>query len=299
MENYNNHHTAGFPGETYIILPTETFINYAEHEQVKRMYLTDVGYFPHARNHFRERSVGIEEYIFIYCTAGKGTISIAGSDYAIKANEAFCIPRFTAHRYYADKDDPWSILWVHIKGTDLRFFPVDSLKVIRFASDNAMNRMRFMFELLFRVLGGVYSLGNFIYISQVLQLMLAETYNREKAGSAEDQNKHVTSVIRYMQSHMETALTLDDIAAHFKMSKSYLNIIFQKYTQHSPIDFYISLKMKYACRLLKTTDKHIYEIAELVGYSDQYYFSRLFRKTVGMPPKKYRLSDASIYTETP
>ena len=45
------------------VLPTESFRDYVEHPQVRRMYLTDVGFFPCAAHHYRERRDGIEEFI--------------------------------------------------------------------------------------------------------------------------------------------------------------------------------------------------------------------------------------------
>ena len=53
----------GFRGEQMIVLPTESFQAYMEHPQVKRMYLTDIGFFPCAKHHFRERREGIEEEV--------------------------------------------------------------------------------------------------------------------------------------------------------------------------------------------------------------------------------------------
>ena len=77
---------------------------------------------------------------------------------------------------------------------------------------NATNRMQFLSELLFRVLESNYTLGNFIYISQVLEMILSETYYREKHNA-----------------------TLEQVVDEFEMSKSYLNAIFQKYSQHAPM----------------------------------------------------------------
>ncbi|MCD7832580.1 MAG: hypothetical protein LUH00_01110 [Lachnospiraceae bacterium] len=51
METYNEWKKDGFKGERMIVLPTESFQEYAEHPQVKRLYLTDVGFFPHAAHH--------------------------------------------------------------------------------------------------------------------------------------------------------------------------------------------------------------------------------------------------------
>ena len=58
------------------VLPTESFQEYVEHPLVKSLYLTDVGYYPRAKGHFRERKEGIEEYILLYCTEGRGTVEI-------------------------------------------------------------------------------------------------------------------------------------------------------------------------------------------------------------------------------
>lgn len=280
-----------------LVLPTESFQEYMEHPLVRRLYLTDVGYFPHAAHHYRERKDGIEEYIYLYCMEGSGTIVVEGKEYVLHANQAFCIPRFKGHRYYASEKDPWSILWVHFKGEDIAQYPLESCQKIAFTSQHATNRMQFLFELLIRVLESNYTLGNFIYISQVLGMILAETYYREKHHTTQEQNKHVTNVIRYMYKHLEENMTLEQIAQEFQLSKSYLNAIFQKYTQHAPMDFFISLKMKRACQLLRASDCYIYEVAQRLGYSDQYYFSRIFKKIVGMSPKEYRESDAIHFKE--
>ena len=201
----------GFRGEKMIVPPTESFQNYVEHPLVKRLYLTDVGAFPHAEHHFRERKDGAEEYIYIYCMEGSGTIEVEGVSRTLRANQAFCIPRFRGHRYYASEKDPWTILWVHFKGTDTEYYPLEECRLINFNSQNATNRIQFLFELLFRVLESNYTLGNFIYISQVLEMILSETYHREKHNTTLEQNKHVTNVIRYMYKHLDENLTLEQV----------------------------------------------------------------------------------------
>ncbi|MDO4275821.1 MAG: AraC family transcriptional regulator [Eubacteriales bacterium] len=298
MERLNEKKQDGFKGEWMFVLPTETFQAYAEHPQVRRLYLTDVGFFPHAAQHYRERKEGIEEYIFIYCMEGSGIIELnGGTRIVLKENEAFCIPGNCGHKYYACQENPWSILWVHFKGEDVAYYPLEECRVVKFQSINSSSRMLSLFELLLRVLGGNYTLGNFIYISQVLSLILGETYFREKDYTTLEQNKHVTNVIRFMYKHLQENLTLEEVAREFDFSKSYLHAIFQKYTQHAPMDFYIQLKIKEACKLLRSTDLYIYEIGMRLGYKDQYYFSRIFKKVTGVSPKEYRENGAVHYEE--
>ena len=278
----------GFKDEQYFIIPTESFGNYAEHPLVKALYLTDVGFFPNAGNHYKEREDGIEEYILIYCADGEGHIYVENREYRIGSHQAFCIPRGKKHRYYADKKNPWSIFWVHFKGENTDYYPLDKCEIIDINSHNGEQRIITLFDVLFRVLERNYTQGNFIYISQVLGLILSEIYYREKADEVSIQNRHVTAIVRYMHKHMGENLKLEDLAEKMQLSKSYINAVFKKYADRAPIDFFISLKMQEACRLLKSTDLHVAEVGQCLGYEDPYYFSRIFKKVTGVSPKEYR-----------
>ena len=252
------------------------------------MYLTDIGFFPRARHHYREREEGTPEYILIYCVEGEGYIHVGEEKYVLHEREAFCIPGGQGHRYYADEKNPWSIFWVHFKGENVGYFPLEEKKVTKINSRHAQSRIITLFDLLFQVLERNYTLGNFIYISQVLMLILSEIYFREKADEASEQNRHVTAAVRYMYKHLHENLKLQDIADELKLSKSYINAAFKKYTGRAPVDFFINLKMQEACKLLKSTNLYIVDIGQRLGYNDPYYFSRIFKKMVGVSPKEYR-----------
>ncbi|MGC4018709.1 MAG: AraC family transcriptional regulator [Muricomes sp.] len=281
----------GFKDERYIVIPTESFAEYMEHPLVKALYPTDVGFFPKAKTHYKEREEGADQYILIYCVEGKGTVEIDNKKYAVEAAEAFCIPRGRRHRYYADNDNPWSILWVHFKGENTKYFPLDECRAVQIDSKYSENRMTGFFNLIFRVLDRNYTMGNFIYLSQVLSLILSEVYYREKVDESSVQNKHVTMVIRFMYKNLVRQLTLEEISQEVQLSKSYLNSIFKNQTGRSPVDFFIHLKMQEACKLLDSTDMYIYEVSAKLGYTDPYYFSRLFKKMVGVSPKEYKNGD--------
>ncbi len=281
----------GFKDEQYFIIPTESFENFAEHPLVKGLYLTDVGFFPKARNHYRERENGIEEYILIYCINGKGKIYVDNNEFQLKSHEAFCIPRRKRHRYYADKKDPWSIFWVHFKGENTAYYPLEDCQITGITSSHGEQRIVTLFDVLFRALERNYTQGNFIYISQVLSLILSEIYYREKVDEVSKQNRHMTAVIRYMYKNLNKNLTLTALAEEMQLSKSYLNAIFKKYAEKAPIDFFINLKMQEACKLFKSTDMLVAEVGRSLGYDDPYYFSRIFKKTIGVSPKEYRESD--------
>lgn len=285
----------GFRDETHIIIPTESFVDYMEHPLIKAAYLTDVGFFPKAESHYREREEGAEQYILIYCTEGKGVIEVEDERYELRRSDAFCIPRNVRHKYYADQEEPWSILWVHFKGESIHYYPVEERRLVHINSRYSDNRMMVLFKVLFRVLERNYTMGNFIYISQVLSLILAEVYFREKIDDSSVQDRHVTVVIRYMYRNIHKNLTLQEISDEVQLSKSYLNAIFKAQTGKSPVEFFIHLKIKEACKLLKSSECYIYEVSEQLGYEDPYYFSRIFKKVVGVSPRDYQNGDYFYY----
>lgn len=101
-------------------------------------------------------------------------------------------------------------------------------------------------------------------------------------------SQYLNRVTTYMRDHLRENLTLTRIAREAGLSESYLNAVFQECVECAPMDYYINMKMEQACYLLCHTDMHIYQVAQYLGYENQYYFSRAFKKVLGVPPKKYK-----------
>ncbi|MGG4130782.1 AraC family transcriptional regulator [Paenibacillus illinoisensis] len=98
----------------------------------------------------------------------------------------------------------------------------------------------------------------------------------------------VKQVLQYIQTHYREHMTLDTLAHHFNYSSRHLSMQFKRKTGSSPIDYLIQLRLTEAKKLLGYSDTTLRDIAAEVGYSDVYYFSRLFKKHVGMPPIRYQ-----------
>lgn len=286
----------GFAGERMTVLPKEVVKKYAENVFVRRLYLTDVGYFPDAKGHFIDRPHGVEEYIYFYCVAGTGSIVIGNSRFTLCKNMAICIPQHIPHSYFSSEDDPWSILWVHFNGEDARYYPIDHVEPIVFSSKHFTSQMLFLFNQLFTTAESDYSLENFIFMSHALQLILSETYFRDNTLEGYGNgNNYLNPVIKYLHANISRNLTLQDIADEFKLSKSYLNVLFKKILHTTPINYFISIKMKEAGRMLRSTNDTVKIVAANLGYEDSYYFSYLFKKIVGVSPSVYRTSDVVYF----
>ena len=107
----------GFQGERSLVMP-EMILNLAESDPVLRtLHITDIGYYPHATYHYRERAESIDQCVLIYCVKGSGHYSIESKQYEVKANQYFIVPANTPHAYASNNDDPWTIYWIHFSGS--------------------------------------------------------------------------------------------------------------------------------------------------------------------------------------
>lgn len=92
----------------------------------------------------------------------------------------------------------------------------------------------------------------------------------------------------YVNEHYMEDITLDSLAEQYHFNPSYFSQQFKRFTGMKLSDYIIDVRLEQGKKLLTTTNEKIYQIAALVGYSNDKYFIRLFKKRVGMTPDQYR-----------
>ncbi|MDQ0114105.1 AraC-like DNA-binding protein [Paenibacillus harenae] len=95
--------------------------------------------------------------------------------------------------------------------------------------------------------------------------------------------------ILYMNENFRENLSLHSLSQFIGSSPGYFSNLFKKQTGISPIEFLTHIRINKAKELLLLSDAALREIANHVGYSDVYYFNRIFKKYTGMPPGQYRM----------
>ncbi len=102
-------------------------------------------------------------------------------------------------------------------------------------------------------------------------------------------NGEVKQAIIYIREHYnETDISLLKVAGVVGLNKEYFSSLFKKNTGMGFSEYVNKIRMNKACELLKTTTLRTYEVAQRVGVQDESYFSRVFKKIVGMRPNDYR-----------
>jgi two-component system, response regulator YesN len=99
----------------------------------------------------------------------------------------------------------------------------------------------------------------------------------------------VDMVITYLQENFSQEISMDSIASSLNFNSSYLSKIFTKRMGENPLKYLTNLRINKAKYLLaRNQDLSIKEVGALVGYENQYYFSRVFKAATGVNPARYR-----------
>lgn len=100
-------------------------------------------------------------------------------------------------------------------------------------------------------------------------------------------NKIITTAKKYVNENIYRTINLNEIAAILNISSGYFSTIFKQIAGINFIDYVTEVKIEKAKELLKETNYKIYEIAQMTGYENAYYFSKVFKKVTGSTPKEY------------
>jgi AraC-like DNA-binding protein len=281
----------GFKGQRALVIPPKILAHHFDnHPIVKQLYVTDIGYYPNALYHYRKRIHGVNQYILIYCVKGNGWANIADKKYNMSAGDFVLLPANTPHEYGADEQTPWTIYWLHFKGTNSSDFADMMLKRMGdyVASISFQEKRMQLFEEIYTSLERGYSIDNICYASVCLQHFLASCCFDNNYLAMHEKTDSISLCVNYLQKHIDKPLSLNDIASAVNLSVSHFASIFKKNTGFSIIEYFNHLKTQKACQYLQFTDLRVNEIADRLGIEDPYYFSRMFTKIVGSSPNKYR-----------
>lgn len=283
----------GFEGQKAIVIPRLILTNRCvKNPIINSLYITDIGYYPKAKFHYRVRPGGADQYILIYCHEGRGRAKIEVTEYDIEQGEFIIVPMKKPHVYQADEANPWTIFWVHFKGASAdAIVSMFETKRNGFKGFIRSNQQPIgLFNEIYGQLERGYSDDNLIYANMSFwHFLVSLIYNSKLPGATKQDDKNeIDRAIDYLSERIDQMLSLEDIAAAVNLSASHFSYLFKKKTGFSPIEYFNHLKIQKACQYLLFTEMRIKEIGDKVGIADPYYFSRVFTKVMDMSPKEYK-----------
>jgi len=259
---------------------------------LNQLYVCSLGYYPNARGHYTYRKKGLPENFLFYCVDGAGWYQIGDKRSEVGPNQFFILPQNVEHAYASTEDNPWSIYWIHFGGESLpQFNELHAVqKHFKPFYIKSSGEIVTTFSRMYKALELGYSTDNLIFANMCLPHFLSLfIYNsKHTTVSPTDKLDVVDSAILYMQEHINENISLQDLSSHYNYSASRFSSLFKQKTGYAPIDYFIQMKMQKASQQLDFSTSSVKDIALSMGFDDPYYFSKRFRKIIGLSPKQYR-----------
>ena len=211
-----------------------------------------------------------EYYLIHFCLSGKGTITDEHGVHKVSAGELFIIRPGEVTTYIADRDEPWHYAWIAFRGDGASVFSTE-----RTVYKSPVEVEKRFFE---ATRSGILSAE--AYASVIYELI----YKLFSGGASPDKLHKIKRYLEY--SYMED-IGVAEVARHFGFERSYLYRMFKERYGIGIKEYIIKVRMDKACELL-LSGYSVADTAALVGYGDQFNFSKGFKKQLGVSPTEYR-----------
>lgn len=133
-----------------------------------------------------------------------------------------------------------------------------------------------------------YDAGTSEELFEGIKSILVPYWKKDKEMVKLDSPEFLERIKEYIDDHLASELTVSSVCREFNLSQSYLNLIFRKHGMESFSTYLRNTRIQRAKEIMdRNPQMFIKDVAEMVGYRDQFYFSRIFRAVTGISPSSY------------
>ncbi len=240
------------------------------------------------------RPRGRLDYQILYIASGKAYFYFDSSSEStiVTAGHMVIYRPKESQRYIYYGVDQTEVYWVHFTGSNvkniLRSYGIkDNMRIIPTGTSLEYTRIfKQMIQELQRCQTDYKELLALL-LRQILISIHRQLTNEHKLRN-EYLDKEIELAIQYFNDNYNTEINIEAYAASRGMSVSWFIRNFKQYTNTTPMQYIVSIRITNAQVLLETTNYNITEIGSIIGYDNPLYFSRIFRKQKGVSPSEYR-----------
>lgn len=240
--------------------------------------------FPLATDH----EAGRLDFYLLYMISGTMTVPLPDRTVTVHTGNLVFFPPGFRYRYsYDGGGEPLGYLWVHFTGShaeqflqELGFAPLPSVHSV--GTDPHISLLFTQLFSLFHRSGGLQEHERACVLWQILLQFSSAAKKEESAALSLDRS------LRYIHASYTEDIPIPYLAHLENLSSSRYHTLFLKQTGTSPVRYIARLRMQHACQLLRSTNLPVNRIGEMVGYRDPHFFSKLFKKQMGISPTDYR-----------
>lgn len=235
----------------------------------------------------------LKDAVIHYISKGYGTFKINDEVYNLKQGDIFILLKGMNVEYIASIDEPWEYYWIGFSGSKANECLKRTAIIESYAASCKEDSKIPHIILNMCEISKTYNPScsdDILLLKELYSLLYALIEEFPKPFEYKDKELHayIQEAINFINSNYMNSITVNEIANHVNLSRSYLYKMFIKNLKISPQKYLINLRMYKATLLLKNTKIPIGEVASKVGYSDSLLFSKTFSRYFSMSPLNYR-----------
>lgn len=268
-----------------IILPEQALQSLTLHNP---FMITRIGYYQDPTNHYIERE-DLKDAVLLLCLNGSGYVHYKNKSYTVRRGDVVFLEPKVPHSYGSVGTDLWTILWVHFDGGGIPEY-VQLLK--KYKTDyvfNVPNYNGIAEELnsILLLLESGYSPIDIHKACCLLQLVLLNILEM-RSDTVSTSNQYIKKAIGFMKDNIDNNIDLNALARHLGISTYHTIRIFKSALTATPMQYYHTMRINRAARLLRSTDMTVTEVSQKLNYSSPFLFSQQFKKKIGISPSLYK-----------
>lgn len=238
------------------------------------------------------RPRGRLDYQILYIASGKAHFYFDGIEQIIPAGNMVIYRPKEEQRYYYYGADHTEVYWLHFTGSNVKnilrkYGIADDVHVIHTGTSLEYKRIFLQIIQELKLCKDDYEelLVNYL---QHLLILIYRCITSEPKNKPHSLMYEMDAAVRYFHENYNKPISIENYAAEHHMSVSWFIRNFKDYTNSTPTQYLLALRIQNAQTLLESTSYNVTEIAEIVGYDNPLYFSRIFKKQNGMSPSDFR-----------
>jgi AraC family transcriptional regulator of arabinose operon len=250
------------------------------------------GYSARAAGPIHRPPAGGDRLVLCYCVAGVGWCEVGGRRHPMRAGELAVFAPDTPHAYAAEPGAPWTIHWIHAIGQQvpeyLAGLGVNSRRPVLNVGDDL--RLAVLFTEVLGCLERGFAFPDLLQASHALGHLIAVAMRHRPPGDGEapDSPQRVARAIGYLSERLSEPLDVAALAALAGLSPAHFTALFKEQTGCAPREYLHLLRIHRASQLLRDRTLSLKAVAAMLGYQDQFHFSRKFKAFHGVSPSVFR-----------
>lgn len=234
---------------------------------------------------------GRRDYQILYVASGKAHFWFDGVEEVVTSGHMVLYQPKEVQKYVYYVEDHPEVFWIHFTGYDvkniLNYYGIPLDKHVFYSG--TLPDYKMLFRKIIRELQQCkYGYEDYIASLFNIILLLVSRQQQESEKTTTSIPEEIEAAVAYFNENYNTKVSVDDYAESLHISTNWFIRNFKLYMKISPAQYILSLRMVNAQSLLENTEYNIGEIAEIVGYDNPLYFSRVFKKEYGVSPAQYR-----------